>query len=208
MSNPSRAVVPLWLKLAYAALVCVIVPIYWRDWGPTNFLWLSDICLFSTAIAVIFEKPALAGMMAVGVLPLELAWCVDFVSGSHLIGLTDYMFDSTKPLFLRGLSLFHVVLPPTILWLLHRFGYDPRSLPRQLALLWVILPVTYFLSDPSDNINWVFGPGNQPQHVIPPPVYLALEMAVLPLFVLWPMHLLMRRLFGDEGLFRLRLPQP
>ena len=146
-------------------------------------------------------------MMAIGVLPLELAWCVDLASGSHLIGLTDYMFDGAKPLFLRGLSLFHVPLPPTILWLLYRFGYDSRSLPRQLALIWLVLPLTYFLTDPTDNINWVYGPGSQPQHVLPPLAYLAVEMAALPLFVLLPMHLLMRRLFGADGLFRLRLPQ-
>lgn len=195
-----RVKIPLWLKLAYAAFLCVLVPVYWQDWGPANFLWLSDIALFLTAIAVIFEQPALAGMMAVGVLPLELAWCLDFVTGAHLIGLTDYMFDSTKTLFVRALSLFHIALPPTILWLLYRFGYDRRSFPRQVLLTWILLPLSYAVTDPATNVNWVFGPGNEPQHLVPPLIYLALEMVALPLFVLLPMHLILSRFFVATSL--------
>jgi hypothetical protein len=119
-----------------------------------------------------------------------------------LIGLTDYMFDGTKTLFLRALSLFHIALPPTILWLLYQFGYDERSFPRQVLLTWLLLPLTYAVTDPSANVNWVFGPGNQPQHLIPPLAYLALEMAALPLFVLLPMHLALRRLFAAPGFRR------
>jgi hypothetical protein len=188
--------VPLWLKIAYAAFLCVLIPVYVRDWGWANFLWLSDICLFSTAIAVIFEQPALAGMMAIGVLPLELAWSADFLTGGKVIGLATYMFDDSKPLFLRGLSLFHLALPPTILWLLYRFGYDTRSLWRQVVLTLLILPLSYLVSSPADNINWVYGPGSEPQHLITPLAYLAIEMVALPLCVLWPMHWLMRRLFA------------
>lgn len=190
---------PLWLKVAFGAFLCVLVPVYWRHYGPGNFLWFSDIALFSTAIAVIVERPAalrpaLIGMIAVGVLPLEVAWCIDFALGGKLLGLTAYMFDATKPLYLRSLSLFHVALPPMVLWMLIRFGYDRRSLRRQVLLIWLVLPLTYALTDPSLNVNWVFGPGNEPQTRIPPLAYLALEMAALPLLVALPMHRLLRRL--------------
>ena len=188
--------IPLWLKFAYIAFLCIFIPVYVRDWGWANFLWLSDICLFSTAVAVIFEQPALASMMAIGVLPLELAWAADFLTGGKVIGLATYMFDDSKSYFLRGLSLFHLALPPTILWMLYRFGYDPRALWRQVAFTWVILLVTYAVSTPGDNINWVYGPGSKPQQMIPPNIYFAIEMIALPLFVLWPMHWLMQRLFA------------
>jgi hypothetical protein len=133
-------------------------------------------------------------MVAVGVLPLEIAWCVDFALGGKLLGLTAYMFDATKPLYLRGLSLFHIALPPTVIWMLVRYGYDRRSLVRQVLLMWVVLPVTYALTDPSLNVNWVFGPGHALQTLIPPLAYPALEMVALPLFVALPMDRLLRRL--------------
>lgn len=196
--GPARGAVPTWLKLGYGSFLCALVPVYWREYGPGNFLWLSDIALGSTAAAVISEQPELAGMMAVGVLPLEAAWNLDFVTGGRALGLAGYMFDRRRSRFLRGLSLFHVALPPTLIWMLHRFGYDRRSLRRQTLLTWLVLPLTYGLTDPAENINWVFGPGSSPQRRLPPLAYLALEMAALPLAFL-PMDRLLRRLFPPLG---------
>ncbi len=188
-----RPAVPRWLKLGYAAFLPVLVPVYWREYGPANFLWLSDIALGGTALAVILERPSLAGMMAVGVLPLELAWTLDFALGGRPLGLAGYMFDPNRSRFLRGLSLFHIALPPTLLWMLRRFGYDRRSLARQTLLTSIVLPLTYAVTDPAANVNWVFGLGPKPQRRINPLLYLALEMAALPLLFMWPTHRVLRR---------------
>jgi hypothetical protein len=134
-------------------------------------------------------------MAAVGVLALEIAWTVDVTTGGGM-GLAAYMFDPEKPLYLRALSLFHPALPPTLLWLLHRFGYDPRSFARQTALTLVLLPATWLLTTPEENVNWVYGPGAKPQHLLPPLAYLALEMIALPALVFWPTHLVLKRLFA------------
>jgi hypothetical protein len=195
ISGASGAV-PVWLKLAYGAFVTVLVPVYWWHYGPQNFLWLSDLALFATAIALIAELPWLAGMAAVGVLTLEIAWTIDFLSGGALLDLASYMFDSSKPLYLRGLSLFHLALPPTLLWLLHRLGYDRRSFIRQTLFTLALLPATWLLTAPSENINWVYGPGEEPQRSVPPLLYLALEMAIVPALAFLPAHLLLKRLFA------------
>jgi hypothetical protein len=120
------------------------------------------------------------------------------MTAGHALGLAGYLFDSSKPRFLRALSLFHLALPPTLFWLLCRFGYDRRSLARQTALTWLVLPLSYALTKPDENINWVFGPGQSPQTRIPPLLYLALEMAVLPFAVFLPTHLALSRLFPVE----------
>jgi hypothetical protein len=181
--------------LAYGLAVPVIAVVYWRAYGPTNFLWLSDIGLALTLVALLTGNRLLASMAAVGVLALELAWTIDFVFGGRLIGITAYMFDSKLPLYLRGLSFFHLALPPTLLFLLSRFGYDQRALIYQTLLTWAVLIVTYLATDPEKNINWVFGPGGKPQHVLPPLLYLGLEMAIIPAFVFLPTHLLLNRFF-------------
>jgi len=110
---PPAPAIPLWLKAVTAAFIAVLVPVYWLNYGPENFLWLSDLALFATSAALVFESPVLAGI-AVGVLPLELGWCVDLLLGGRF-GLTGYMFDPAHPIYLRGLSLFHVALPPLML---------------------------------------------------------------------------------------------
>ena len=39
---PAARLIPLWLKLAYTAFMAVLVPLYLRNYGPTNFLYFCD----------------------------------------------------------------------------------------------------------------------------------------------------------------------
>jgi hypothetical protein len=193
-------VIPLWIKVAYTLMVATIVPVYFVHYGALNFLWFSDIALIVTGIALWDENRLLASMMAVAVLLPEALWNISFfarlLGGVRVSGLADYMFDGAIPLWIRGLSLFHIPMPLALLWMLHTLGYDSRALPAQTALAWVVFPVTYVLSDPKDNINWVFGPGPRPQRRLPPRVYLALLLIVFPLIVYVPTHVLLCVLFG------------
>ena len=191
---------PLWLKFSYTLFICILVPVYWKQYGPGNFLWFSDIALFVTAAALWLESSLLASMMAVSVVVLESIWIIDFliglIAGTSVIGLSSYMFDSKIPLSIRALSLFHVLLPILLLWLLYRLGYDRRALFAQTLLAWIVLPLSYFLTKPSDNVNWVHGLSGGPQKWMPAPLYLALLMIAFPLILYLPTHLLLKRLFN------------
>ena len=194
--------IPLWIKVAYTLMVAVIVPVYLAYYGPANFLWFSDVALVVTGVALWLESPLLVSMMTVGVLLPELLWNITvftrLLTGVRVSGLADYMFDTRIPKWIRALSLFHVVLPVLMLWMLHRLGYDPRALPAQTALAWVILPLTYAVTKPEDNINWVYGPGARPQRQVSPPLYLAFVLIFFPLIVYVPTHLLLRATLGAE----------
>ncbi|MGE5524625.1 MAG: hypothetical protein ACM3SS_12995 [Rhodospirillaceae bacterium] len=189
----------LWIKVAYTAFVAVVVPVYWRHYGWRNFLWFSDIALFGTCAALWLESPLLVSMMAVAVLLPELLWNVSFFSrllfGVRATDLAGYMFDPRKPLFLRALSLFHVVLPPLMLWMLDRLGYDPCAPLLQSAVAWVVLPLTYAVLRPGDeNVNWVRGFG-KPQQWVKPRTYVALLMLGFPVCVYWPTHWVLKAVF-------------
>ena len=41
-------------------IIIVLVPYYWRAYGPTNFLYFCDVALFLTLGAVWLESPLLA----------------------------------------------------------------------------------------------------------------------------------------------------
>lgn len=190
----------LWLKILYTLFICVLVPVYWIHYGPGNFLWFSDIALLTTAAALWLESPLLTSMMALSVVVLESVWIVDFVigliTGSSVIGLSTYMFDVKISLPIRALSLFHVILPPLLVWLLYRFGYDTRALVAQTVVAWIVLPASYFLTKPSQNVNWVYGPGHGPQHWLPAPLYLILLMLAFPLVLYLPTHFVLKKLFN------------
>jgi hypothetical protein len=189
--------------VTYTLFVAVLVPVYWIEYGPQNFLWASDIALFVTLLALWSENGLLASMMAVGILLPELAWSIDFALRSTLgpdvlpmLG-TRYMFDSEIPLLIRALSLFHVVLPVLLVWLVWRLRYERRALLCQTFLAWLVLPITYVVTDASANINWVYGFGREPQSWMPGPLYLVLLMLVIPLGLYLPTHLLLDRLFAS-----------
>lgn len=189
---------PLWLKIAYTAMVAVVVPFYLLHYGWRNILWLSDNALLVLAAALWLESPLLVSMLAVGTLALGLAWLVDFVSalvgGRAPLSIAGYMVDPDKPLLLRGLSLFHLALPPVMLWSLYRWGYDTRAWAYMSVFVLLLLPLTRLLTVPENNINWVYGLGGR-QTALPDPLYVVLLTAAMPLLVFWPTHLLLKKLF-------------
>lgn len=191
--------VPLWLKLLYTGFVAVLVPFYWRNYGVANFLWFSDVALLTTLVAIWTENRLLSSMMAVAVLLPEVVWNVVFfgrlLTGYQFGGMVGYMFDLKNPLFLRALSMFHIFLPVLLVWMVRRLGYDQRAWLAMTVVAWVVLPISYLATEPTDNINWVLGIGSVQTHM-PPLAYLGLLMVLFPAVLYYPTHLILRRLFS------------
>src|SRR3989454_1188443 len=141
--------IPLWVKLLYTAFLAVLVPFYWRSYGPVNFLWFCDIALRVTLPALWLESPFLSSLEAVAIAFPQLCWAVDFtahLAGIHLLGLADYMFEPRIPLFVRGLSLFHGWLPFLLLWMVWRLGDDRRAVATQTGGCIALLPLCFFFT--------------------------------------------------------------
>ena len=188
----------LWIKLVYTMFVVVLVPIYLKHYGPANFLWFSDVALLGMVPGLWAESPLIVSTLTVAVALPEVLWNLDFfarlLTGRAPLGMATYMFDASLPRYLRGLSLFHVVLPVLLVGTLTQIGYDSRALLVQTVLGTVLFLVCYTLTNPTDNINWVFGPGSKPQRRFSPRVYLTMIIVAFPVFVYWPTHLALVRL--------------
>lgn len=184
--------IALGIKIACTLFLAVLVPAYLAHYGPRNFLWFSDIALLGAGAALWLESPLLASMMMLAVLLPECAWNLDFfgrlLTGHRMFGMSAYMFERERPRFIRALSLFHVPLPVGLVWLVHRLGYDRRAWLGQSLLALVVLPVTYWVTDPAENVNWVHGLG-APQRRLPPWLYLALLIVAFALVLYLPPHL-------------------
>ncbi|WBO85302.1 membrane-associated protein [Hymenobacter yonginensis] len=198
---------PLALKVLFTAFLAVMVPVYWYNYGPSNFLYFCDISLLLCLISVWTEKALPASMAAVGILLPQVLWCADFVGellGVRLLGMTSYMFDENRSLFLRGLSFFHGWLPFLLVYLVRRLGYDRRALWAWTGVAWALCLVAYFLLPPAGaimsdpkipvNINYVFGFNDAaPQTWLPAPVYLVCWMLALLVVAYLPTHFVLRR---------------
>jgi hypothetical protein len=186
-------------RVLFALLVGLIVPVYYVKYGPSNFLWFSDIGLFGICLALWLEHALLGSMMALALLVPESLWHASFIAGffrRNATTLSSYMFDRRIPLYLRGLSLFHLALPPALIWLLYRYGYDERALAAQTVLAWLVLPATFLWAPPEKNLNWVRGFGHPPRKILSERLHLALMMLAYPLLVYLPTHYLLAWLFG------------
>lgn len=197
--------VPIAVKIIYTAFMAVLIPIYLHYYGPTNFLYICDVSLLLTLIAIWPENKFLLSMACVAILVPQTAWLVDFLvnlAGVSLTGVTDYVFDASHSLFLRLLSLYHAWMPLLVAYLVWKVGYDRRAFWAWTALFWLLLLVSFFLMPPPNpnagltpvNINYVWGPSDQAaQTWVPPYVWLAGLMFALPLLVFAPTHFLLSR---------------
>ena len=199
--------IPLAAKVAYSGFVAVLIPVYLRNYGPTNFLYFCDIALLLTLVGMWLENSLLISMCSVGLLLPQFLWLVDFgghLLGMNLTGMTGYMFDSNLPLFTRGLSLFHGWLPVLLVWLLTRLGYDPRAFPAWTVLASALVLVCYFFLPPAGahlanpnapvNVNYVYGFNDkEPQHWMNQHLYVLFWIGVLWSAAFLPTHLALRK---------------
>jgi hypothetical protein len=194
--------VPLWLKILWTLWVVLWAPLYWRYYGGQNLLYFCDLGNFFVAAALWLESPLLFSWQATGLLLFQSLYTIDLlgavVSGKHVIGGTEFMFDTRVPLYLRLMSLFHLVMPPLLLWAVRRVGYDKRGWKYQTLTAWVVAPINYFWR-PEFDINWARGPFSREQHLLPGWVYLLGYLIVLPLLVYWPTHLALQWWTSKNG---------
>jgi len=184
--------VPLWLKITWTVWLIVWAPVYWRQYGLQNFLYFCDIGNVLIGVGLWLESPLIFSWAACGLLLFQTLYVVDLAGalliGRHIVGGTEYMFDPGLSLFIRLLSLFHVVTPPLLVWAIWRLGYDRRGWKLQTLMAWIVLPINYLWRREMD-VNWVRGLFFREQHVMPGWLYLLGYLIVVPLGVYFPTHL-------------------
>jgi hypothetical protein len=202
MNHSSRQpLFPLWVRWISLAWLAVWVPSYAFYWGWANFLHLCDVAVLLTCLGFACNNVLLLSSQAVSSLVGDLLWCLDagwrLFAGTYLTGGTEYMWDARFPLWVRLLSLFHVVLPVLLLGALGRTGYDHRALRLQCGIAAAILLASRLLG-PSGNINYAFADPIFHRAFGPAPLHLAIIVAALTGGIYWPTHLLLARAFRPQ----------
>jgi hypothetical protein len=190
-----RPVFPVarWIALAW---LVVWIPAYWSFYGPVVFLNLCDIAVILTCVGLWRGSALLLSSQAVSSLVVDFAWVLDLawrgITGHHLLGGTEYMWDPAYPVWLRALSLFHFALPVVLVWSLRRVGYDRRAPWVQIGLATVVL-VASRAAGAAENSNFAFTDPLLGRSWGPAPVHLAVILGGLAV-VYGLTHLALRRL--------------
>lgn len=184
--------IPLGLKLGFTAFVLLWVPVYVRDLGPQNFLWLCDFANLMILLGLWLESPLLLSSQLISVFAIGVLWTIDFCSayffGMHPLGATQYMFNPEIALQVRLFSLFHGGVWVLVAFAVYRVGYDARGWRLQTIICWLLLPASFFLTEPVRQINWVWGLFGAQQQWVPGWVWLVICMLAYPLVVYLPTH--------------------
>lgn len=201
-SAPRKYVIPIWFKLSFTSFMLVFIPVYWKAYGPTVFLYFCDIALLLTLVAMWTENRLLLGMAAVGIMVPQLIWIIEFLFslfGMPLLGTTEYMFNPSIDLLTRAISLFHGWLPILLIYLIYKMGYPIRAFLYWNVLAFIVLNICYFLiPEPTlnptrvnlpVNINYVFGfSETAKQQWIPDLGYFLLVIISVPTIITLPAH--------------------
>jgi len=195
---PRQAGLPQWIRWVAFVWLALWVTAYWRSWGPTNFLHFCDIAEALACAGFLANSALLISSQATASLLLSLTWALDagstLVFGRHPIGGTEYMWDTRYPLWIRLLSLFHLVLPVLLLWALSRMGYDRRGLAVQSAIALPAFIASRFVSQ-AENMNYAYADPFFHRAWGPAPVHIAVIFMFMVLVVYLPTHALLKRIF-------------
>jgi len=198
---PRNELHPL-LRWGVLLWLLVWLPVNVKAWGWQNMMHFCDVGAVIAVAGIWMQIPLLFSSQAVGSLLVGLLWGFDvawrLVTGRHLVGGTEYMWDDHYALWIRLLSTFHLGLPLVLLWAMRKMGYDPRALALQSVIAAVLLILSRFLS-PALNMNYAFKDPLFHRAWGPAPVHLTVILAGTVALLYWPTHVLLGRVFAASG---------
>ena len=196
------------MRAAYVVVVvgatALILYVSAAYYGPSNLLWFSNLSAVLLAASLVTRHPLPASAAAVGVLVLESVWTLDLLLrlllGRPTMGLTEYVFVADffpdlgeRPLWVRGVALYHVALVPGLWLTVRRLGYDRRGLRAWMVLAGVVGIACLLATPAARNVNMVRGFGLFQPSWMTLPGYVVAWFLVQLAFFWWPTHLLLAR---------------
>jgi hypothetical protein len=185
-----------WQRWLATLWLVIWIPIYWRTWGPTNFLQLCDIAVILTCVGIWTGSSLLISSQAISSLAIDFFWVLDagarLISGRHFIGGTEYLFDPHYLLWVRLLSLFHVAMPFLLIWALRRVRYDSRGLWLQCVIAYFAFYAAHF-TNPAKNMNFAFADPFFHRAWGPAPLHALINTIFMLVAVYLPTHWILKR---------------
>jgi hypothetical protein len=170
---------------------------YAHYWGVQDFLYLCNVAMVLTCAGLWFGNSLLVSSQAVSTVVIGTLWGIDvgwraLSHGHFLIGGTEYMWDASRPLWVRLLSFDHLAVPATAVWAIRKVGYDRQAWAFQSGVAAVVLVISRWVA-PERNLNFA-----QKELVTyhswgPAATHLLLVWSVLVLIVYWPVHAVLGR---------------
>lgn len=146
--------------LYLAILQCLVIAKNLAMDSPADLLYLCNHIPGILSLLFYFKKYSIIKSFINVGLAVQLGWTVDLLSKSlfdvYIFGSTSYIFDSNAP-FAHSISIaVHAttLIPASLITVSKRIGWT--SLAISLLYLVTIYYISYYITDPSLDINCVF----------------------------------------------------
>jgi hypothetical protein len=181
-----------WLTLSWLALY---LPVYTQAYGVWHFFQLCNAGLIISCFAILSRQQLFISSQALGSSGIGLFWVADQLAwigtGQPLHGGTAYLWQSSIPPLARILSIYHVVLPLILLWIVYRRGYERRAWLLQCSILAGTGLIGVWFAPATENINYVFyWPDETVSYTISWPRLITMFL-VVSCALYWPLHRLL-----------------
>jgi len=198
--SEGRAAFPV-LRWVAAAWMVVWLPAYVKVWGWANLLHLCDAAVILTCAGLWVGSARLISSQAVSALAAGVLWTANILTrlltGKFFASGSEYMWDARFPLWVRLLSLFHVLLPCALIWGIWKLGYERRALQVQAGIAAALIVASRFL--PAElNMNWAYRDPLFGRTWGPGAVHVAMIWAGAVGLLYWPTHLVLGRIFRAD----------
>jgi len=189
---------PIWMRWLSLVWFLFWSSAYWRTWGAANFVHLCDVAVILTCIGMWTGSALLISSQAVGALIVDAAWALDacwmVLLRRPLFGGNEFLLDAHYPLWVRLLTVFHLIMPALLLWGLVRSGYDRRGWLLQCAIALPVFILARF-TPPAKNIDFAFTDPFLHVQWGPAPLHVLISWCFMAVVIYLPTHLLLKRLF-------------
>ena len=127
----------------------------------SEFLWYCNIASLFLCIGLIKKNPIIITSVFLTAVGAQFLWIVDFlrmiITGSSF-GRTDWILQSDPLVFWVSVSLHALLIPISFIGIL-KTGFSKRGfLLAGMLFILILLPLTFYTTSFSTNINCVFYP--------------------------------------------------
>jgi hypothetical protein len=196
--------VPLWFKVISTLLCGATLLFNALNYTLVDLLWFCDVAMILVIIGLWRENSLVLSLATLASIGPQFAWQIDYfyqlISDKPLFGFTDYMFTASNPTVNYIISLFHVWMPPILIYSLYLVRYNQRALKTQSGLSLLIILLSYSLTSdmfgPAGNLNQVYGPSaTAPQTWMHPWLWLFVIWLYTIVVIYVPTHFITARVF-------------
>ncbi len=142
-------------------LLNTLTHIFFEGFDWAELIWFCDLMSYILAYALWTKNRFVISTVFLASVPAQFMWIVDFfmqLSGSGM-GRTAWMFEDSYVWWTPFIStVMHAILIPVSAYAIYKLGFVKKAILGVYFIIFTLLPISYFFTDPTINRNCVFYP--------------------------------------------------